>query len=128
MSIKKILFIYLFIREREREAETQAEGEAGSMQGARHGTLSQGLQDHIPGRRRRQTAGPSGLPLLYYILFIYEKRRERETEKQRHRRREKQAPFKEPNLGLDPGTPGSRPRLKADARPLSHPGIPNASF
>ena len=28
--------------EREREAETQAEGEAGSMQGARHRTLSRG--------------------------------------------------------------------------------------
>ena len=31
--------IYLFINS-EREAETQAEGEAGSMQGARHGTRS----------------------------------------------------------------------------------------
>ena len=26
--------------------------------------------------------------------------------------------------GLDPGTPGSRPRPKAGAKPLSHPGIP----
>ena len=26
--------------------------------------------------------------------------------------------------GLDPGTPGSRPGLKAGAKPLSHPGIP----
>ena len=35
-------FIYLFMRDtqREREAETQAEGEAGPMQGARHGTRS----------------------------------------------------------------------------------------
>ena len=32
-------------RQRERETETQAEGEAGSMQGARCGTLSRGLQD-----------------------------------------------------------------------------------
>ena len=32
---------YLFIHEREGEAETQAEGEAGSMQGARHGTRFQ---------------------------------------------------------------------------------------
>ena len=35
-------FIYLFMRDKDRdkdrEAETQAEGEAGSMQGARHGT------------------------------------------------------------------------------------------
>ena len=26
--------------------------------------------------------------------------------------------------GLDPGIPGSRPELKADAQPLSHPGVP----
>ena len=31
-------FIYLFMRDTQREAEPQAEGEAGSMQGARHGT------------------------------------------------------------------------------------------
>ena len=28
---------------------------------------------------------------------------------QRHRQREKQAPCREPDVGLDPGTPGSRP-------------------
>ena len=27
-------------------------------------------------------------------------------------------------MGLDPRIPGSRPGLKADAQPLSHPGIP----
>ena len=37
------------------------------------------------------------------ILFIHE----RERERQRHRQREKQAPCREPNVGLDPGTPGS---------------------
>ena len=51
-------------------------------------------------------------------------RRERERERQRHRRREKQAPCREPDVGLDPGTPGSRPRPKAGAKLLSHPGIP----
>ena len=35
------LRFYLFMRDRERGAETQAEGEAGSMQGAQHGTRSQ---------------------------------------------------------------------------------------
>ena len=30
-----------------------------------------------------------------------------ERERQRHRQREKQAPCREPNVGLDPGTPGS---------------------
>ena len=38
--LKIYLFIYLFMRDTERKAETQEEGEAGSMQGARHGTRS----------------------------------------------------------------------------------------
>ena len=33
--------------------------------------------------------------------------------------------LKEPGVGLDPRTPGSRPEPKADAQLLSHPGIPN---
>ena len=37
----------------------------------------------------------------------------------------KQAPCRKPNAGLDPGTPGSYPRPKAGAKPLSHPGIPS---
>ena len=38
--------------------------------------------------------------------------------------REKQAPCRQPDVGLDPGTPGSRPGPKAGAKPLIHPGIP----
>ena len=49
--------------------------------------------------------------------------RERERERQRHRQREKQAPCRDPNVGLDPGSPGSRLGLKAGAKPLSH-GLP----
>ena len=30
----------------------------------------------------------------------------------------------EPDAGLHPRTPGSRPEPKADAHPLSHPGAP----
>ena len=40
-------------------------------------------------------------------------------ERQRHRQREKRAPCREPDVGLDPGSPGSRPGPKADAQPLS---------
>ena len=29
-----------------------------------------------------------------------------------------------PDVGLNPGTPGSYPDPKADAQPLSHPGVP----
>ena len=35
-------------------------------------------------------------------------------ERQRQRQREKQAPPREPDVGLDPGTPGSRPEPKAE--------------
>ena len=54
-------------------------------------------------------------------------RRERERERQRHKQREKQAPCREPHVGLDPGSPGSRPGPKASAKLLSHPGIPSYS-
>ena len=37
---------------------------------------------------------------------------------------EKQAPHKGPNVGLDPITPESCPETKADAQPLSQPGVP----
>ena len=46
-----------------------------------------------------------------FYLFIHE----------RHR----QAPCREPDAGLDPGTPGSCPGLKVGAELLSHPGIPS---
>ena len=39
-----------------------------------------------------------------------------------------QAPCGEPDAGLDPRTPGSRPELKADAQPLSHPGAHDFCF
>ena len=38
---------------------------------------------------------------------------EREEEKQRPRQREKQAPCREPDVGLDPGPPGPHPTLQA---------------
>ena len=50
--------------------------------------------------------------------------REAETHKERQRQKEKQAPCREPKVGLDPRTPGSHPEPKADGQPLSHPGAP----
>ena len=44
------------------------------------------------------------------------------------REAEMQAPQGEPDAGLDPRTPGSRPEAKADAQSLSHPGVPSTSF
>ena len=55
--------------------------------------------------------------LFLFILFFYlfmrhtQREREREREAERHRQREKQAPCREPGVGLDPGSPGSRPEL-----------------
>ena len=46
---------------------------------------------------------------------------------QKYRQRKKQAPCREPDVGLDPGTPGPlhfNPGPKPGAKPLSHPGIP----
>ena len=55
----------------------------------------------------------------------------RDTERQRHRQEEKQAAYREPNVGLDPGTLGSQPEPKADAQPLSqtpgYPGVPSVA-
>ena len=50
------------------------------------------------------------LPLIFFFLsrfylFIYERHRNREAE--RHRWREKKAPCMEPDVGLNPRTPGS---------------------
>ena len=54
--------------------------------------------------------------LMFRILFIYlfmrERERERERGRQRQRQREKQAPCREPDAGLNPGSPGSGPGLK----------------
>ena len=50
---------------------------------------------------------------------------EREAETQAE---EKQAPCREPDVGLDPGIPGSCPGLKAGVKPLSHPGVPGIIF
>ena len=54
--------------------------------------------------------------------------RDTQREKQRHKQREKQAPCRKPYMGLDPGTPGSHSKPKADPQPLSHPGVPHIFF
>ena len=46
-------------------------------------------------------------PKVYMIIYSFM----RDT--QRHRQKEKQAPCRDPDAGLNPGTPGSRPGLKA---------------
>ena len=67
------------------------------------------------------------LLLLFFKDFIY--LFTRDTHTQREREAETQAEgeagsCREPEVGLDPGSPGSRPEPKAGAKPLSHPGCP----
>ena len=50
--------------------------------------------------------------------------RDTHRERSRHRQREKQAPCREPDVGLNPGSLGSRPGLKGSAKLLSHSGCP----
>ena len=52
---------------------------------------------------------------------------ERERERERGRdigRGRSRLMHWEPDVGLAPGSPGSRPGAKAGAKPLHHPGIP----
>ena len=127
--------------EREREAETQAEGgrlHAGSLTR----DSNPGLQDRALGQRQEPNRWATQVPqnvvkflrlfsmvrFFFKDLFIYLFMIERERGRQRNRRREKQAPCRKPDVGLDPGTPGSCPGPKAGAKPLRHPGIPIRPF
>ena len=62
-----------------------------------------------------QKSNISGL-FVSNIVFIYS------WDTHRERQKHKQAPCREPDAGLDPGTPGSGPEPKAGAQLLSHPG------
>ena len=58
---------------------------------------------------------------FFNYLFIHERHTQRETETQAEG---EQAPCREPDMGLDPGSPGSCPGPKADAptaEPPRHP-------
>ena len=51
----------------------------------------------------------------------------RDTQREAERQAEGEAgSMQEPDVGLDPGPPGSGPGPKAGAKPLSHPGIPRS--
>ena len=51
--------------------------------------------------------------IFYFFIIIHERHRMRERERQRHRQREKQAPCREPDVGLNPWSPGSHLGLQA---------------
>ena len=49
---------------------------------------------------------------------------ERDREREREPEGEAGSMHREPDVGFDPGSPGSRPGPKAGAKPLRHLGIP----
>ena len=59
-------------------------------------------------------------------MIVTEREREREAETQAEG--EAGSMHWEPDVGFDPGSPGSRPRPKAGAKPLRHLGIPVLGF
>ena len=61
---------------------------------------------------------------FFNFLFIYDSHREREREAETQAEGEAGSMHREPDVGFDPGSPGSRPGPKAGAKPLCHPGIP----
>ena len=80
--------------------ETPFLGEAETVNKSQFGDMGLSISDTIWGLL-------SCFFLIFY-LFIHERHRERERERQR----EKQAPCREPNAGLHPVTPESRPGPK----------------
>ena len=59
-------------------------------------------------------------------MIVREREREREAETQAEG--EAGSMHREPDMGVDPGSPGSCPGPKAGAKPLRHPGIPVLSI
>ena len=60
--------------------------------------------------------------IFFFLLFMIVTESEWEAETQAEG--EAGSMHQEPDVGFDPGSPGSRPGPKAGAKPLRHPGIP----
>ena len=61
-------------------------------------------------------------------MIVTEREREREREAETQAEGEAGSMHREPDVGFDPGSPGSRPGPKAGTKPLRHPGIPPFIF
>ena len=63
-------------------------------------------------------------------MIVTEREREREREREAETQAEGEAGsmHREPDVGSDPGSPGSRPEPKAGTKLLRHPGIPKILF
>ena len=61
-------------------------------------------------------------------MIVTEREREREREAETQAEGEAGSMPREPDVGFDSGSPGSRLGPKADAKPLRHSGIPVLKF
>ena len=61
-------------------------------------------------------------------MIVTERERERERGTETQAEGEAGSMHREPDVGFDPGSPGSCPGPKAGAKPLRHPGIPIGIF
>ena len=57
-------------------------------------------------------------------MIVIQREREREREAETQAEGEAGSMHREPDVELDPRSPGLRPGPKAGAKPLRHPGIP----
>ena len=91
----------------------------------------------LPPKWRRNISSPGSAPkpdlfalalnfFLNFYLFMIVTEREREAETQAEG--EAGSMHREPDVGFNPRSPGSRPGPKAGAKPLRHPGIPLRFF
>ena len=60
-------------------------------------------------------------------MIVTQRERERERESETQTEGEAGSMHREPGVGFDSRSPGSRPGPKAGAEPLRHPGIPTHS-
>ena len=66
--------------------------------------------------------------IFIFNLFMMVTQREREREAETQAEGEAGSIHREPDVGFDPGSPGSHPGPKAGAKPLRPPGIPVNTF
>ena len=62
--------------------------------------------------------------IIFFNFYLFMIVTGREREREREAETEAGSMHREPDVGLDPGSPGPRPGPKAGAKPLRHPGIP----
>ena len=61
---------------------------------------------------------------FYFFMIVTQREREAETQAEG----KAGSMHQEPDVGLNPGSPGSRPGPKADAKPLSHLDCPHCAL